>query len=307
MYIKMKILPLIAISTLMACGTSPSDDAEKNKSQEKTEQRNQMEQKPNHLTSDASKPQEKEAAHQEGVDLNKVSEALGHFIGRNLNTSGIQFDLENIIKGMREGAAGKPAPMSDADYEKAMAELQQSAHNSLAESNLNAADKFMEENAHAKGVVVLIPGQLQYTILQEGSGAAVPEHGTPTINYTGKYINGTVFGSSENAGGPISVPLDQTIPGFSKGIAGMKEGEKRRLFVHPTVGYGRQGQLPPNSLLIFDIEVVKATAAEKSPAVPEHENGDDENDDLDEEIDAIEIEEPKKEEPKKEEPNKATK
>ena len=44
---------------------------------------------------------------------------------------------------------------------------------------------------------------------------------------------------------PITIPLDQTIPGFSKGIVGMKEGEKRRLFVHPDLGYGTTGQLPP--------------------------------------------------------------
>jgi len=72
-----------------------------------------------------------------------------------------------------------------------------------------------------------------------------------------------VFGSSEETGGPITIPLDQTIPGFSKGLVGMKEGEKRRLFVHPDLGYGTMGQLPPNELLIFDIEVVKADTADE--------------------------------------------
>jgi len=43
----------------------------------------------------------------------------------------------------------------------------------------------------------------------------------------------------------------------------MKEGEKRRLFVHPEVGYGTSGQLLPNSLLIFDIEVIKAKSMTK--------------------------------------------
>src|SRR5438874_9948299 len=50
-------------------------------------------------------------------DILKVSEAFGHFIGRNLNAPGIHLDLESIIKGMREGAAGQPAPMSDKEYE----------------------------------------------------------------------------------------------------------------------------------------------------------------------------------------------
>jgi len=282
MYTKLKILPLIAISTLMACGTSSADDASKKDNQQKEQhessQASAMAPKMTQ-TADTEKKSDTDT-----VDINKVSEALGHFIGRNLNTSGIHFDVDNIIKGIRAGAAGQPAPMSDADYEKAMAELQQKAYNAVADTNLEAADKFMEKNAKEKDVVVLMPGQLQYTILQEGSGPTVPEHGTPLINYTGKYINGTVFGTSENAGGPITVPIDQTIPGFNKGIAGMKEGEKRRLFVHPAAGYGRQGQLPPNSLLIFDIEVVKATSPDKDMLDAEGDDPDDEDfdDDLDE-------------------------
>lgn len=254
---KMRLLAIVALSSLMACGSTPKED-----------------------TSTQTKPAEAPfKVNTSDVDLNKISEALGHFIGRNLNTSGIQFDLESIIKGVRAGAAGKPAPMSDADYEKAMADLQQRAFTAVAEANLEASVKFLKENAHAKDVIEIVPEKLQYTILEEGKGPVVPEHGSPLINYTGRYLNGNVFGSSESAGGPITVPIDQTIPGFSKGIAGMKEGEKRRLFVHPEFGYGRSGQLPPDSLLIFDIEVVKATS-------PEPVEGDDErslDDDLDEE------------------------
>ena len=55
----------------------------------------------------------------------------------------------------------------------------------------------------------------------------------------------------------------------------MKEGEKRRLFLHPDLGYGTTGHLPPNSLLIFDVEVVKANQELKA-------SQDDEDDDKDE-------------------------
>lgn len=197
------------------------------------------------------------------VDMNKLSEAFGHFIGRNLNSPGIKFDLESIIKGMRDGAAGKPAPMSDQEYEAMMIKVQEQAFKQLAEDNLKAANEFLTKNAKEDKVVVLEPGKLQYVILQEGKGPAVTEHSTPQIQYTGKYIDGTVFGSSEQSGGPITIPLDQTIPGFSKGILNMKEGEKRRLFVHPDLGYGTSGHLPPNALLIFDIELVKANSAKE--------------------------------------------
>lgn len=200
------------------------------------------------------------------VDINKISEALGHFIGRNLNSPEIKFDIDKVIKGMRDGASGKPAPMTDQEYEQAMTQLQQQALSAVATKNLDAANAYMKENASTKGLVEIVPGKLTYIVLEEGTGPVVPEHGTPMINYTGKYIDGTVFGSSESTGGPITVPVDQTIPGFSKGIVGMKEGEKRRLFVHPDMGYGTTGQLPPNSMLIFDVEVVKAVSPDKDVA-----------------------------------------
>lgn len=197
-------------------------------------------------------------------DIKKISEAFGHFIGRNLNTPGLSFDVDAVITGIRNGTAGKPAPMSDKEYEEKMLLLQKIAFAKLADFNLKAANDFMSKNANEKGVVVIEPGKLDYMILEKGNGPAVEQNGSPLINYTGKYLDGTVFGSSAEAGGPITIPLDQTIPGFSKGIVGMKEGEKRRLFVHPDLGYGTMSHLPPNSLLIFDIEVLKAHSPQAS-------------------------------------------
>lgn len=218
------------------------------------------------------------------VDMQKISEAFGNFIGRNLKSNGIEFDLDGIIKGMREGAAGKPAPLSEQEYEKMMTKLQEKAFNTMADANLKAANEFMSKNARAEGVVEIVPGKLQYMIIEKGHDPVIQEHGSPLINYSGKYLDGTVFGSSEDAGGPITVPLDQTIPGFSKGIAGMKEGEKRRLFVHPEMGYGRAGHLAPNSLLIFEIEAVKAVSPEKSDGASlDIDDDDDLADDLDNE------------------------
>jgi len=212
-------------------------------------------------------------------DLKKASEAFGHFIGRNLKTPAIQFDIDAIIQGIREGAAGKPAPMSDKDYERLMSRVQEHAITVLTKENLNAANEFLEKNAKEAGVVVVQPGKLEYKILKPGTGPTVEAHSSPKINYVGEFIDGTAFGSSEDAGGPVTIPLDQTIQGFSLGIAGMKEGEKRRLFVHPDLGYGTSGHLPPNSLLIFDIEVVKADNSNQGQQHHD-EDSDDDDDDL---------------------------
>jgi peptidylprolyl isomerase len=222
------------------------------------------------------------------IDIKKVSEAFGNFIGRNIKSSGLDIDIEQLVKGIRNGSEGKPSPLNDKEYERQIMALQEKGHKELSDKNLKEATEFLKENAKKTGVVTVVPEKLQYTILQEGKGDVVAEHSTPLVQYTGKYIDGTTFGSSEETGGPITIPLDQTIPGFSKGIVGMKEGEKRRLFISPDLGYGTTGHLPPNSLLIFDVEVVKASSPKATSLLDSQDidsvaDGDDDEDEDEEE------------------------
>lgn len=246
-------------------------------------------------TPSTSKPVAKEEPQAKALDMKKLSEAFGNFIGKNLQTPGLSFDIDALIQGIREGAAGKPSPLSEKEYEEMMTAVQEKAFKEMSANNLKAADDFMTKNKAEAGVIEIVPGKLQYTIVKEGTGDVVNAHASPKIHYTGKYKDGTVFGTSEEIGGPITIPLDQTIPGFSKGIAGMKEGEKRRLFVHPDLGYGTSGQLPPNELLIFEIEVVKAqsddvkhkgmTGSAKSAATANDLFADNDDDDSDDDED----------------------
>jgi peptidylprolyl isomerase len=193
-------------------------------------------------------------------EVKKVSEAYGHFVGKNLNPPGFKFDLDSFLQGVRNGVDGKPAPMTEQEFENTIARIQEQSVAKQAQENLEKANAFMEKNSKEEGIVVLEPNKLQYLIVTPGKGDAVAEGGTPLVNYTLKFIDGTVFASTDELGGAIPIPLTQVFPGFSRGVPGMKEGEKRRLFVHPDLAYGTNGPLPPNSLLIFDIEVVKAQA-----------------------------------------------
>ncbi len=191
------------------------------------------------------------------ADVNKISEAFGHLIGKNLDNPGFRFDMESIIKGMRDAAVGKPSPMSEEEYEKSLTMIQEAIFNEMAQKNLQEANSFFTKNAEAVGVIEVETGKLQYKVQQAGTGAEVKSHGAPIIHYTGRYADGTVFGSSLDNGEPVTLSLDHTIPGFSKGLVGMKEGEKRTLYIHPDLGYGTAGHLPPNSLLVFEVEIMK--------------------------------------------------
>lgn len=196
------------------------------------------------------------------VDVSKVSEAFGHLIGKNIETLGFEFDIAHVIKGIQEGAAGKEAPMTEAECVQAISLAQESSFKKEAQENLKKADDFLAKNAQSPDVVVMEEGKLQYKIEKAGEGSEVQLHFTPLVRYTGKYVDGTIFGSSKE---DELVSLDETIPGLSKGMVGMKEGEKRTVYIHPELGYGTHGYLPPNSLLTFEIEVLKAQAPQAQP------------------------------------------
>ena len=191
------------------------------------------------------------------VDIKKLSEAFGNFIGRNLKSPEIEFNVDSFIQGVKNGAEGKPSPLSEEEYRDGIAALQEEMFSKVSKQNLDKAEDYLDKNQKKSGVVSLDDNKLQYEILTVGTGKVVEQGNHPEINYTGKFVDGEVFGSSDETG-PITLNLDHTIPGFKKGIVGMKEGEKRRLFIHPDLGYGVTGQLPPNSLLIFDVEILKA-------------------------------------------------
>lgn len=188
--------------------------------------------------------------------VRKLSEAYGHFIQKSLENPVLKLDFTSVIKGMEDAKSGKPSPMTEQEYEDTINLVQEYAYQEMADRNLKEADDFMKKNAKLDGVVELEPGKLQYKIVSQGKGSQVVTDDTvPFINYTGKYLNGSVFGSSEENGGPISISLNQTIPGFRKAVLGMRQGEKRQIFIHPDLGYGTSGQLSPNAMLIFEVEV----------------------------------------------------
>ncbi|EDV43234.1 uncharacterized protein Dana_GF18389 [Drosophila ananassae] len=83
------------------------------------------------------------------------------------------------------------------------------------------------------------------------------------VHYKGSLQDGTEFDSSHKRGTPFSFTLGakQVIKGWDQGLLGMCEGEQRKLTIPPELGYGSTGagggKIPPNAVLIFDVEMVK--------------------------------------------------
>ncbi|MDX2230025.1 MAG: FKBP-type peptidyl-prolyl cis-trans isomerase [Leptolyngbyaceae cyanobacterium bins.349] len=109
---------------------------------------------------------------------------------------------------------------------------------------------------------VTTPSGLKYLDMVEGSGETPQAGQTVTVHYTGTLENGSKFDSSRDRGTPFKFKLGagQVIKGWDEGIASMKVGGRRQLVIPPTLGYGSRGvgPIPPDSTLIFDVELLKA-------------------------------------------------
>jgi peptidylprolyl isomerase len=107
--------------------------------------------------------------------------------------------------------------------------------------------------------LVSVP-ELQIIDTIEGTGDIVPQNATITAHYTGALCkDGTIFQSSHDFGKPITFGLGQVIKGWTNGVPGMKVGGTRRLIIPSAMAYGSvraAANIPPNSDLVFDIELV---------------------------------------------------
>lgn len=101
---------------------------------------------------------------------------------------------------------------------------------------------------------------LQYEDMVVGNGKMADPGLTVTVHYTGWLTDGTKFDSSVDRGQPFTFQLGagQVIPGWDEGVKGMRVGGKRKLTIPPDLGYGARGAgpIPPNSTLVFDVELL---------------------------------------------------
>ncbi len=133
-------------------------------------------------------------------------------------------------------------------------------------ANDKAAKDFLEKNAKAEGVVTL-PSGVQYKVLKAGAatGQSPKLIDTVKVHYEGKLIDGKIFDSSYERGTPAVFGLQNLVPAWQEALPKMKPGDVWELYVPPAMGYGEMGagEIPPNSVLIFKIELVDFRPAKR--------------------------------------------
>jgi len=204
--------------------------------------------------------------------------ALGASLGRYMDNSlkeqeklGIKLDKKLLIDGVQDAFAGK-SKLSDADIEQTLkafeAKVKSAAQAKMekdAKENAQKGDAFAAKFAKEAGVKKTASGLL-YKVEKEGTGPAPVDSDTVVVNYKGTLIDGTEFDNSYKRGEPLSFRLDGVIPGWTEGLKHLKKGGKIKLVIPPDLAYGQNGVpgIPPNSTLVFDVELLDIKPAPKA-------------------------------------------
>lgn len=202
------------------------------------------------------------------TETDKASYLIGHDIGSNIQqmkTNGMEVNDEALLKGIRAAINGEKPVFSEAEIATIMqsyqtAQMAKMQERQAAEGKVNAekGQAFLNENKAKEGVQTTASG-LQYSVKTQGTGASPKETDTVTVHYEGKLIDGTVFDSSLQRGEPATFPLNGVIKGWTEGLQLMKEGGEYTFYIPAELAYGAEGRpgIPPNSVLIFTVQLIK--------------------------------------------------
>lgn len=194
-------------------------------------------------------------------DKAKVSYAIGQNIAKNIKAQNIELDPKVVGYAVTTGLKGDKPELSDEEQQKAIQNLQQAAQAKAmqdAQQNKAVSDEFLAKNKSKNGVKATASG-LQYEVLKEGKGKKPGLKDKVTVHYTGTLVNGQKFDSSHDRGQPAEFPVNGIIKGWQEALQMMPEGSVYRLYIPPDLGYGAQAQpgIPPFSVLVFDVELLK--------------------------------------------------
>jgi FKBP-type peptidyl-prolyl cis-trans isomerase FklB len=198
----------------------------------------------------------------------KASYLIGQQMAKRLKPFAADLDTALLIKSIQDVFADKPSVVLASEEQavmQAFQEMMQGKEAKRAEGRVAENVKWLAANGKKDGVKTTATG-LQYQVMATGAGKQAAMGKTVKVHYTGTLLDGSVFDSSVARGEPADFPLNPggLIQGWLEAIPMMKEGDKWKLFIPSDLAYGQQGNqgIAPNSVLIFEVELIKVSGGE---------------------------------------------
>ena len=196
-------------------------------------------------------------------DTDSISYSIGADIGDNLINQGIDINYDAFSAGFRNGYEEEDHLLTiekRRELFKSMQDRMRVKQQAEASKALEEAENFLKDNKDKNRDIQVTKSGLQYRVIKKGSGKS-PDSSSDQVrvHYEGKLLDGTIFDSSYKKGEPFVTRLNRVIKGWTEGIQLMNEGSEYEFFIHPRLAYGarRNNDIPPNSVLIFKVELQK--------------------------------------------------
>jgi len=200
------------------------------------------------------------------TEIDSVSYYLGYIFGKQIESTGIDVNVDIMSSGLRDILTKKPTNLSDEEVGMFMQRYFTGLQAKVSAKNLQEGRDFLAANAKKAGVVTL-PSGLQYKALKDGKGAKPTMTDLVDLVYHGTLIDGTVFESSRERGDTVTFNPGQVIPGFGEALTLMSAGSKWEIYIPAELGYGENvnpaSGIKPNSVLIFEIDLVGVRSEEE--------------------------------------------
>ncbi len=199
------------------------------------------------------------------TEQDKVSYIIGTQIAKQIQRQGVEVNLEPLVLGLQDVLEGKTVKLTEEEirtvytaYQQRMRAKQAAERQKQATENLAKGTAFLEANKSKEGVKVL-PSGLQYKVIKEGTGDIPTANDKVKTHYRGRLIDGTEFDSSYKRNQPAEFAVTGVIKGWTEALQLMKTGAKWELYIPANLAYGTPGRpsIPPNSVLIFEIELLE--------------------------------------------------
>ena len=195
------------------------------------------------------------------AETEKALYGLGLAVANSLEVFALSpAELETVLRGVRDGAAGKPKAQLDAKLQQQVNELalargQQAAERAAARER-EAGAAYLARMSKEKGARRTASGAI---VIPEkaGTGASPTPADKVKVNYTGTLVSGRVFDSTAQRG-PAEFPLGGVIPCWREAIPTLRVGGKAKIVCPPEIAYGASGTagIPGNAVLTFEVELI---------------------------------------------------